>query len=70
MDDQRNLEKELEREREKLHQMINETRQSHQSSSDILEQSQKVDILISQVQKQLKKRKGEGNRHRNDQQER
>jgi hypothetical protein len=71
MDNHQDVDKELEREREKLDQMINDARQAHQPSNEtILEQSRKVDSLLVKVQKKQGKSKAGEGKHINNQQER
>ena len=67
MGDLTDVEKELERERERLDHMISETRTSSQPNSDaILEQSRKVDSLLAKVQKACLLQRGKNEKPRND----
>lgn len=52
MDKRRGIEEELERERDKLHRMLEESRSTYgQTDEAIIEQSRKVDRLIGRIQK-------------------
>ena len=52
MENLKDIEEELEREREKLHQLINEVKHAPILKNEaIIEQSRKVDILIARIQK-------------------
>jgi hypothetical protein len=68
MGERSELEKELEREREKLNRMMNKVRETHEPGNDeILEQSRKVDKLLVMIQKARINRGSRTKRPRNGQ---